>query len=80
MFRDDFLDLFMALGAFLLMVAAISGFAFFLVFKGTAWDCLNYSRVTGLETRMAGLTCYVRENGRWLAYEERVYRNATRGQ
>lgn len=35
----------------------------------TRWDCNNFERNTGTETKYKNLTCYAKNNGKWVDKE-----------
>lgn len=65
------------------IVATIGGvFAFILLiaYAGTAWSCNRYSEVTGKQTKMGALSCYVKDGDKWYIWEEYKYRFVTKGE
>lgn len=65
----------------LLLIIGIPTFALFAFAWGLcAAECASYERMTGRETKMsATCTCYIKEGGQWLTYEERKMYIATKG-
>lgn len=45
----------------------------------TSFDCDQYSKMTGKETKSNYGTCFIKQNNEWLSWEEYKLRNATKG-
>ena len=52
---------------------------FVLVYPTGRYSCATHSEVAGQETKYAALTCYVKQDGKWMTWEEYKLRFATRG-
>ena len=62
-------------GTIFVALAAILGGVYVL----TSWACNTHAQVSGQETQVAALTCYVKQDGKWMTWEEYKLRFATRG-
>ena len=45
----------------------------------TAWQCNGYSKVTGKQTKVVTLDCYIKDGNNWYVWSEYKYRLATKG-
>jgi hypothetical protein len=59
---------------------AVTGLFMALVFGGVyvakSWECDNYRIATGRETKMVGVTCYVKHGGEWWTLKQLGNRTA----
>lgn len=79
--REMFKELAVMAAVFGLVMAAAVGGAFCITYATLRWECAAHGEMTGRTTEVKAMTCYVEvEPGRFLPYNETVYRNATRGE
>ena len=76
MMVDDIRSFMLEIGLpFVIVCAVLFGLGYGLI----SWQCSSHAAVTGYQTKMAGGACYVREDDRWMRWDEYKLRFATKG-
>ena len=53
--------------------------AFGVAYWGVTVECADYQRITGRQTQLVTITCYVNDGGQWFRWDEYKLRNVTKG-
>lgn len=62
-----------------LLFACWLGGIVLLAYGFEAWECAGYQNATGRETKIAGLSCYVKHGDNWYSMKEYSMRLAATG-